>query len=53
LHLIGMLEKPVSDDALRAILVRALAESDRKPRSPRDPHAPPMWEYPGTEEVAG
>ncbi|MGH8219482.1 MAG: response regulator [Steroidobacteraceae bacterium] len=27
LHLIGMLEKPVSDDALRAVLVRALADA--------------------------
>ena len=52
LHLIGMLEKPVSDDALRAILVRALAECGREPRSPREPHAP-MWEHPDTEEVAG
>jgi CheY-like chemotaxis protein len=28
LHLIGMLEKPVTDDALRAVLVRALAGAE-------------------------
>lgn len=29
LHLVGVLEKPVSDDALRAVLVRALSSSTR------------------------
>ena len=32
LHLIGMLEKPVTDDALRAVLVRALAGRRRRHR---------------------
>ncbi len=37
LHLIGVLEKPVSDDALRAMLVRALASEGDTPR--REPEA--------------